>query len=131
MQAQQRRYLICLATVFILVAALAQPLTVRAGAAHVYGLYVRPQFYLAVGDSISYGYQQRIVDDWKARTGGPPPATAFDPNAVSLFGGLLRMLNPRLQTATYACVDATTDQIINRPGCPDQFPAPHDLYSST
>jgi lysophospholipase L1-like esterase len=130
MQPVRRRLWTYLATIVLLTATLAQPLATRAAGPHASERFVRPQFYLALGDSISYGYQQRIVNDWAAQTGTLPPATAFDPNAVSLFATLLRSLNPHLQTANYACPGATTSTIISSPGCATSPLALHDSYTT-
>jgi lysophospholipase L1-like esterase len=120
-----------LAATIVLAAILVQPLAARSASAQAPGQFVRPQFYLAMGDSISYGYQQRIINDWEARTGALPPSSAFNLNAVSLFATLLRTVNPRLQTANYACPGATTSTIIQDNGCTTSPYALHDAYTTS
>jgi lysophospholipase L1-like esterase len=112
------RILTNLAILFAIVAGVSQPMTTHAGSSQVSNRqYTKPQFYLALGDSISYGYQQWITDKWVAMKHSVPSPSAFTPNAVDDFAAVLRKINPKLQTANYACPGATSSNIMATNGC--------------
>ena len=67
-------------------------------------------YYLALGDSIAYGYQPR-----KANAGLPP--TAFNTGYVDLFAARLRALAPKIEVVNYGCPGETTKSFITG-GCP-------------
>jgi lysophospholipase L1-like esterase len=80
------------------------------------------QYYLALGDSIAYGYQAR-----KARAGLPP--AAFNTGYVDVFAGRLRQIQPGLTVVNYGCPGETTTTFIGG-GCPATtfgFPL-HDAF---
>ncbi len=69
-------------------------------------VYQTPQsYYLALGDSIAYGFQPR-----KASAGLPP--TAFDSGYVDLFAARLRALAPGIRVVDYACPGESTKTFI-------------------
>jgi lysophospholipase L1-like esterase len=65
-------------------------------------VYQTPQsYYLALGDSIAYGFQPP-----KASAGLPP--SAFDTGYVDLFAARLRALAPEIRVVDYACPGEST-----------------------
>jgi hypothetical protein len=67
-------------------------------------------YYLALGDSITYGFQLS-----KARAGLPP--SAFNTGYVDDFGARLQQIRPDITTVNYGCPGEMTDSFINGP-CP-------------
>jgi len=67
-------------------------------------------YYLALGDSIYYGYQQPKV------LAGLPPS-AFDTGYVDDFEVRLRQIQPGITTVNYGCPGESTASFINGP-CP-------------
>jgi lysophospholipase L1-like esterase len=65
-------------------------------------------YYLALGDSIAYGYQA-----FKARAGLPP--SAFNTGYVDVFGARLRQIRPGIRTVNYGCPGESTDSFVNGP----------------
>src|SRR5512145_2391275 len=63
-------------------------------------------YYLALGDSVTYGYQQSKV--------GLPPA-AFDTGYVDDFAVLLRQIRPGITTVNFGCPGETTGSFILGP----------------
>jgi lysophospholipase L1-like esterase len=53
-------------------------------------------YYLALGDSIAYGFQPA-----KANAGGQP--SAFDTGYVDVFAARLRKLSPKINVVNYGC----------------------------
>ena len=53
-------------------------------------------YYLALGDSVAYGFQPP-----KASAGLPP--TAFNTGYVDVFAARLRQLAPKIQVVNYGC----------------------------
>ena len=66
-------------------------------------------YYLALGDSIAYGFQPDKAD-------GAPPS-AFDTGYVDVFAARLRKLAPKIQVVNYGCPGETT-VTFTRGGCP-------------
>jgi lysophospholipase L1-like esterase len=66
------------------------------------------RYYLALGDSIAFGYQA-----WKARAG--LPAAAFDTGYVDIFAERLRQIQPDLTVVNYSCPGETTNSFITGP----------------
>lgn len=90
-----------------------------------------PQAYLAVGDSIMFGYQLAKVDGWLKTNPPPVPASLFVPNAVTAFSAKLAAQLPGLLTVNYGCPGATTDSFIGTAGC-STYPFPlHDAFVGT
>jgi lysophospholipase L1-like esterase len=67
-------------------------------------------YYLALGDSITYGLQPQ-----KADAGRPP--SAFDTGYVDVFAARLRKLSPKIQVVNYGCPGEST-VTFTRGGCP-------------
>jgi lysophospholipase L1-like esterase len=68
-------------------------------------------YYLALGDSIAYGFQPN-----KPRTG---PPSSFDTGYVDVLAARLRKLSPSLQVVNYACVGESTRTFVDG-GCPSR-----------
>jgi len=66
------------------------------------------QFYLALGDSIAYGYQAS-----KHRAGLPP--SAFNTGYVDVFAEHLRQIQPAIAVVNYSCPGETTKSFIKGP----------------
>jgi lysophospholipase L1-like esterase len=66
------------------------------------------QYYLALGDSIAYGYQAS-----KHRAGLPP--SAFDTGYVDVFAEHLRQIQPSITVVNYGCPGETTKSFIKGP----------------
>jgi len=68
-------------------------------------VYQPPQsFYLALGDSITYGFQPN-------KPKAAPP-TAFDSGYVDLFAARLRKLAPKIQVVNYGCPGESTRTFV-------------------
>ena len=68
-------------------------------------VYQPPQrFYLALGDSITYGFQPN-------KPKAAPP-TAFDSGYVDLFAARLRKLSPKIQVVNYGCPGESTRTFV-------------------
>ena len=83
------------------------------------------RYYLALGDSVAYGYQQSKVD------AGLPPS-AFDTGYVDVFAARLRLIRPGLTVVDYGCPQESTASFILGP-CPQNargFPL-HDAFSGS
>jgi lysophospholipase L1-like esterase len=65
-------------------------------------------YYLALGDSITYGYQAV-----KARAGLPP--SAFNTGYVDVFGARLREIQPGITTVNYGCPGESTETFVSGP----------------
>jgi lysophospholipase L1-like esterase len=104
-----RRPLLCLLAVFAaLVAAVLAP---AAGAATVGSTY------LALGDSLAYGYHAAQFKSELESKGFVEPET-FDHGYVDDFGATLKLANPRLQIINDGCPGETTETFINGSGVP-------------
>jgi lysophospholipase L1-like esterase len=74
-------------------------------------VYQAPQsYYLALGDSIAYGFQPD-----KAKPGARP--SDFDTGYVDVFAARLRKLAPKIQVVNYGC-PGETSVTFTRGGCP-------------
>ena len=67
-------------------------------------------YYLALGDSVAYGYQQAKFD-------AKLPPAAYDTGYVDDFAAKLRGLRPRLDVVNYGCPRESTPSFIAGP-CP-------------
>lgn len=76
-------------------------------------------YYLALGDSIAYGYQPNK---------GAQPA-AFDNGYVDVFAARLRKMSPKIQVVNYGCPGETT-VTFTKGGCPAlrEGPKLHDVF---
>ena len=73
-------------------------------------VYQAPQaYYLALGDSIAYGFQPA-----KAKAGLPP--SRFNTGYVDVFAARLRALSPKIRVVNYGCPGESTETFI-RGGC--------------
>jgi lysophospholipase L1-like esterase len=63
-------------------------------------------YYLALGDSITYGYQQ-----FKALAGLPP--SAFNTGYVDVFGARLREIQPGIIIVNYSCPGESTQSFVD------------------
>jgi lysophospholipase L1-like esterase len=68
------------------------------------------QYYLALGDSLTYGMQP-------AKAGAGLPPSAFDTGFVDVFARRLRTLAPRLRVVNYGCPAESTRTFVAG-GCP-------------
>jgi lysophospholipase L1-like esterase len=74
-------------------------------------VYQPPQsYYLALGDSMAYGFQPS-----KAKPGARP--SDFDTGYVDVFAARLRKLSPKIQVVNYGCPGEST-VTFTRGGCP-------------
>lgn len=73
-------------------------------------------YLLALGDSISFGYQQAKIDAETAPGGTYDPAT-FDTGYVDVLAARLRERHPRLHVVNYSCPVESTATFIVGP-CP-------------
>jgi lysophospholipase L1-like esterase len=76
--------------------------------------------YLALGDSLTYGYHQaQFASELKSK--GFVEPTTFEEGYVNDFGALLKVANPKLQIINEGCPGETTETLINGSGVPPQF----------
>lgn len=81
------------------------PGTAAIGSQSSLPVYQPPQrFYLALGDSIAYGFQPN-------KPKAAPP-TAFDSGYVDLFAARLRKLSPKIQVVNYGCPGESTRTFV-------------------
>jgi lysophospholipase L1-like esterase len=104
-------------------AAVALALPASAASARVQRpVYQSPQsYYLALGDSIAYGFQPTKKPGMRA--------SAFETGYVDVFAARLRKLAPNIQVVNYGCPGAST-MTFSRGGCPaeaDGFKL-HDVF---
>lgn len=84
-------------------------------------------YYLALGDSLAFGYQDAKVH---AEAPNVNPTT-FNTGYVDDFAAMLAIVRPDIQTVNYACPGATTAEFVSTPGCPS-YPFPlHAGYSGS
>jgi lysophospholipase L1-like esterase len=83
------------------------------------------QYYVALGDSITYGYQAS-----KHRAGLPP--SAFDTGYVEVFAEHLRQIQPGITVVNYGCPGETTKSFIKGPCLWSTFGEQlHDAFSGS
>jgi lysophospholipase L1-like esterase len=99
-------------TLIVAVAAAAAGLTSPPAAASLQRIPESPQwrYYLALGDSLTFGIQPAKVD------AGLPPS-GFDTGFVDVFERRLRTLTPTLQVVNYGCPGESTKTFVAG-GCP-------------
>jgi lysophospholipase L1-like esterase len=103
------RPLICLIAVIAALGAVV--FTPAAGAATVGSTY------LALGDSLAYGYHAAQFKSELESKGYVEPET-FDHGYVDDFGATLKLVNPKLQIVNDGCPGETTETFINGSGVP-------------
>lgn len=97
-------------------------LTALAASAASGPVYQTPQaYYLALGDSITYGFQPN-------KPKAAPPS-AFDSGYVDLFAARLHKLSPKIQIVNYGCPGEST-RTFTAGGCPGRgdVKALHDSF---
>ncbi len=103
------RLLACLAVTAVAIGALA--FTPVAGAAQVGNTY------LALGDSLAYGYHAAQFKEELESKGYVEPST-FDQGYVDDFGAALRLAHPKLPIINDGCPGETTETLIKGSGIP-------------
>jgi lysophospholipase L1-like esterase len=103
------RLLACLALAIASLGALA--FTPVANAAHVGNTY------LALGDSLAYGYHAAQFKEELESKGYVEPST-FDHGYVDDFGAALKLTSPKLQVVDDGCPGETTETFIDGSGIP-------------
>jgi lysophospholipase L1-like esterase len=101
--------LVCCASALVALGAFT--LAPAAGAANVGGTY------LALGDSLAYGYHAAQFKSELESKGFVEPAT-FNDGYVDDFGAVLKLANPKLQIVNDGCPGETTETLINGSGIP-------------
>ncbi len=85
------------------------------------------QFYLALGDSLAFGFQ---LDKYLAEFPNVDPAT-FNTGYVDDFAAKLATVHPSIQTVNYGCPGATTATFISVEGCSTYPFRLHTSFSGT
>jgi lysophospholipase L1-like esterase len=101
-------------------------LTALAASAASGPVYQAPQaYYLALGDSIAYGFQPA-----KAKAGLPP--SGFNTGYVDVFAARLRAIAPKIRVVNYACPGESTATFIHG-GCSGRRDVRglHDAFKGT
>ena len=81
-------------------------LVAAVGASAATPVYQAPQsYYLALGDSIAYGFQP-------AKAVAKLPPSGFDTGYVDVFAARMRAIAPKLQVVNYACPGETTKSFV-------------------
>jgi lysophospholipase L1-like esterase len=71
--------------------------------------------YLALGDSLTYGYHQaQFASELKSKRFVEP--TTFEEGYVNDFGAMLKLANPKLQIINLGCPGETTETLIKGSG---------------
>jgi lysophospholipase L1-like esterase len=119
------RFVGCLLALAVAFLAIALYLAPTAGAARSQQGAARPQqTYLALGDSLAFGYSQAKFNELFPEEN---PA-AYNTGYVDDFGKVLRLLNPGLQIVNDGCPGETTESFIDGP-CQYQLgPPPFPLH---
>jgi lysophospholipase L1-like esterase len=86
------------------------------------------QYYLSLGDSVSFGYQLARQNADVAATGTADPAT-FNTGYTDDFNHMLRAIDPGIQTVNLACPGESTVTYMNG-GCKYPFPL-HTGYTGS
>jgi lysophospholipase L1-like esterase len=86
------------------------------------------QYYLSLGDSVSFGYQEVKQNADVAATGTADPST-FNTGFTDDFGRMLRAIDPDIQTVNLACPGESTVTYMNG-GCPYPFQL-HTSYTGS
>ncbi len=87
------------------------------------------QYYLALGDSVAFGFQLGKFDAL-AQAGSVDPA-AFNTGYVNDLSAMLQAIQPGIQTVNYGCPGLTSAQFVAPDGCPT-YPFPlHNGYTGS
>lgn len=84
------------------------------------------KYYLALGDSLGFGYQQFKVNAEMAA--GKVDVTTFNTGYNDDFYRMAQAIDPGLQLVNYSCPGETSSEFVSSPGCP--FPL-HDGYATS
>lgn len=84
------------------------------------------QYYLSLGDSLAYGYQQFKASAEMAAGNVDP--TTFNTGYTDDFYRMLQAIDPGIQLVNYGCPGQTTSGFISSSGC--QFPL-HNGYTTS
>ncbi|HEX4729663.1 MAG TPA: SGNH/GDSL hydrolase family protein [Solirubrobacterales bacterium] len=76
--------------------------------------------YLALGDSLAYGYHQAQFQE-ELKTKGTVNAANFNDGYVNDFGAGLKLLNPKLKTINDGCPGETTETMIHGSGVGPEY----------
>jgi len=93
------------------------------------------QYYLALGDSLTFGYQQARIDAEVQATGTVNPAD-FTTGLANDYLRILQGLRPGIQLVNYGCPGETSTQFVSVSGCPSfsyqghAFPL-HNAFTGT
>jgi lysophospholipase L1-like esterase len=88
------------------------------------------QYYLSLGDSGTFGYQQAKAVAEVSATGTIDPTT-FNTGFTDDFYRMLGAISPHIQLVNYGCPGQTSTEFVSVSGCPS-YPYPlHNGYSST
>ena len=109
-RARARLLACCVAGLAVLGALVFAP---AAGAANL----VTGNTYLAVGDSLTYGYHAKQFAEEIAKKGFAE-ATNYEEGFVNDFGNTLKVLQPKLSITNLGCPGETTETSLNGPGAP-------------
>lgn len=82
------------------------------------------QYYLALGDSIAYGFQRSTFE-------GGLPASAFNTGYVDVFAARLRNIQPDLTIVNYGCPGETTMSFTTSPCGWPAVGQLHDSYTGS
>src|SRR5579872_5897616 len=88
------------------------------------------KYYLALGDSLAFGYQQAKVAALVKATGTADP-NAFNTGYVDDFSRMLQAIDPGIQTVNLGCPGATSGEVASSAGC-TTYPYPlHVSYTTS
>jgi lysophospholipase L1-like esterase len=88
------------------------------------------KYYLSLGDSIAFGYQDARAKAEAKATGTINPANYNTGYSDDLYR-ILRAIDPGIQLVNYACPGQTSTEFISASGCPS-YPFPlHNGYSTS
>jgi lysophospholipase L1-like esterase len=76
--------------------------------------------YLALGDSLAYGYHQAQFQE-ELKNKGFVEAANFNDGYVDDFGGTLKLINPKLKIVNDGCPGETTETMIKGSGVGPEF----------
>jgi lysophospholipase L1-like esterase len=95
-------------------------------------VYAPPgKYYLSLGDSLAFGYQQIKVPAAAAATSPEADAATFNTGYTDDFYRMLQAIDPGIQLVNYACPGETSTQFISSAGCPS-FPFPlHNSFAGS
>jgi lysophospholipase L1-like esterase len=88
------------------------------------------QYYLSLGDSVAFGYQDARVEAEAKAAGTVNPANYNTGYSDDLYR-MLRTVNPGIKLVNFGCPGQTSTEFISASGCPS-YPFPlHAAYSTS